>query len=305
MIGKESRTMRGSRFWKLPAAVVVAVTLAVGGFLVGHAGSQSGPSAGRSAAAPSYSKVTARKALLAYLNMSTPLLGLANPGGLDQRASSGASQVASYNWSGYASPSTQPQVYTAVSASWTVPRLDCTREQELSAIWVGLDGYTTQTVEQDGVLAYCFEGQPSYYTWWEMYPGALTVVGSTVQPGDQISASVNRTGSDYTLSVTDSTNPANSFTTSQQCAPSTCLNESAEWIVERPSFSIGIAPLAQTTNTVFTDGSVTASGRTSNIAASPDVTSITMVDATDTYPLDNISGLFAGSGFAAHWLNSY
>jgi hypothetical protein len=31
-----------------------------------------------------------------------------------------------------------------------------------------------------------------------------------------------------------------------------------------------------------------------------------MFDATQTYPLDTVSGLFArGSSFAAHWLNSY
>ena len=50
----------------------------------------------------------------------------------------------------------------------------------------------------------------------------------------------------------------------------------------------------------------TSNGGTGSIAAGPNPTQITMVDATQTYPLDSVSGLFArGSSFAAHWLNSY
>lgn len=45
---------------------------------------------------------------------------------------------------------------------------------------MGLDGFDNQTVEQDGTLAYCFEGAAYYFTWWEMFPGGSVTVGSSV-----------------------------------------------------------------------------------------------------------------------------
>lgn len=43
-----------------------------------------------------------------------------------------------------------------------------------------------------------------------------------------------------------------------------------------------------------------------HLGTGPDPTQITMLDATATYPLDSVSGLFTrGSSFVAHWLNSY
>jgi hypothetical protein len=50
----------------------------------------------------------------------------------------------------------------------------------------------------------------------------------------------------------------------------------------------------------------TSSGAKGPISAGPNPTQITMFDATQTYPLDKVSGLTAGgSSFVAHWLNSY
>ena len=159
-------------------------------------------------------------------------------------------------------------------------------------------------MEQDGTLAYCFEGVAYYYTWWEMYPGASVTVGSTVQPGDVIAASVERRGTSYTLALRDYTNPANSFSTVQSCT--TCTNESAEWIAERPAFPIGITPLAYFRNWTPVGAVQTSSGAKGPISAGPNPTQITMFDATQTYPLDKVSGLAAGgSSFVAHWLNSY
>jgi hypothetical protein len=43
-----------------------------------------------------------------------------------------------------------------------------------------------------------------------------------------------------------------------------------------------------------------------SIGSGPSPTQITMFDATATYPLDSVSGLFGrGSSFRARWLNSY
>jgi Peptidase A4 family len=216
----------------------------------------------------------------------------------------GAAAVGSYNWSGYADYSSTPNEFTAVSGTWRQPATVCSREQELTAFWVGLDGYNTDSVEQDGTLSYCFEGQASYYSWWELYPSASVTVGSTVRPGDLISASVTRSGTSYTLSLTDHNSPANSFSETESCT--SCSNESAEWIAERPEFPIGITPLTFFPSWSLTNASETAGGVTGSIAAGPNATSIGMVDATDTYALDDVSGLFdGGHTFNARWLDSY
>ena len=118
--------------------------------------------------------------------------------------------------------------------------MTCTAEDRITSDWVGLDGFSSSTVEQDGTVSQCFEDQAVYYTWYEMYPAGTIAVGTTVAPGDKISASVSRSGSAYTLALTDSTHSANSFSKHATCATTTCLDTSAEWIAERPAYSIGI-----------------------------------------------------------------
>jgi Peptidase A4 family len=198
--------------------------------------------------------VKARAALLRYLSKNTawnfPAPGH-GPRGVTPSTSNasagarGASEIGSCNWSGYADTAATAGTFTGVSASWAEPAALCTAEQRLTGFWIGLDGFANQTVEQEGTLAYCFQGQPYCYTWWEMYPGDSVTVGSAVQPGDLISASITRSGSSCTLSLTDHTTPGNSFSTVQTCATSTCLDQSAAWIAERPAFPIGITPLSK------------------------------------------------------------
>lgn len=252
----------------------------------------------------------ARASLVRYLRDSRPVLigskGSVKPSTPDLRAgAAGTSGVGSYNWSGYADVGS-PGAFTAASGDWWQPSTRCSSEQRLAAFWVGLDGYSSATVEQDGTLAYCFEGVAYYYSWWEMYPGALELVGSTVRPGDLITASVTRRGTSYTLALTDHGSPANSFSTVQSCGASTCQDSSAEWIAERPAFSIGIAPLSYFTGWGVVNASQTSDGHAGSISSGPSPTQITMVDATDTYALDSVSGLSpSGRSFLARWLNSY
>ena len=72
-------------------------------------------------------------------------------------------------------------------------------------------------MEQDGTLIECYEGATYQFTWWEMYPtNDIQVVGESLAAGDHITASVVRSGTSYTLAVTDSTHTANSFSTTQR-----------------------------------------------------------------------------------------
>jgi len=252
----------------------------------------------------------ARAALVSYLstNESAPPFKSGDPGTktVNEYASALAdtSAAGSFNWSGYADVAKAGNTFTKVSGQWKTPKVRCSREDQLTSEWVGIDGYDNATVEQDGTLSWCFEGEPTYFTWYEMYPAATIEVGNSLRPHDKIAASVTRTGTSYTLAVTDFTHPVNSFSVAKSCT--TCQNISVEWIAERPAFSIGIAPLANYGTWALSSASQTAGAKTGTISGYPTYYKIDMVDATDTYPLSLASGLSSSGGtFLTHWTNSY
>jgi hypothetical protein len=252
----------------------------------------------------------ARAALVSYLstNQQAPPFRSGDPGTktVNQSAPSLANTTAtaSFNWSGYADVSSTANTFTKVSGQWKTPRVSCNKEDELTSEWVGIDGYNNATVEQDGTLSWCFEGHPTYFTWYEMYPAPTIEIGDSLRPGDKITASVTRTGTSYRLALTDSTHPRNSFSTTATC--SVCQNSSVEWIAERPAFAIGIAPLADYGSWSLYNASETAGSTVGTISSYPTHYPIDMVDATSTYALSLASGLSkAGSSFVTHWSNSY
>jgi hypothetical protein len=60
--------------------------------------------------------------------------------------------VTSSNWAGYAATGGQ---FTSVSADWVQPAGICSRGDQYAAFWVGLDGYSSTTVEQTGTEVDC------------------------------------------------------------------------------------------------------------------------------------------------------
>jgi len=208
----------------------------------------------------------------------------------------GLTQVQSTNWSGYADTST---TFSTATGNWTEPLVTCSSSQEqLAAFWVGIDGFTSGSVEQDGTLAECFHRSAFYFSWWEMYPtNSIQVVGSSVQPGDSISASVVRSGSSYTLKVTDSTHSANSFTTTQSC--SSCANSSAEWIAEAPSGSSGVLPLAN-----FHSWTLSGATVNSRVISSFTDDEITMINSSGQVKAQPGSLNGSGNGFSVTWVRS-
>jgi hypothetical protein len=220
---------------------------------------------------------------------------------------SSTTDTATYNWAGYADASTTHGTFTKVSGSWTVPKVTCTSEDRVTSEWVGLDGFNDSTVEQDGTSSQCFEGTALYYSWYEMYPAGTVEVGTTVAAGDSISASVSRSGSSYTLSLTDSTHTANSFSEKATCSTSTCLDTSAEWIAERPAYATtGIVPEAVFSTVHFSNASETANGKTSTISGFSGTNyNITCRDSTNTYDIVATSALTGGNAFTNTWDNSY
>lgn len=156
-----------------------------------------------------------------------------------------------YNWSGYAATTSRP--FVAVRSVYIQPAVTCTAPGAWSVYWVGFDGFTNGTVEQAGTAAQCGTGKPtlSYYAWWEMYSKnpvtKIMTMPITIKPGDKIEDTVtyNASNGQYSLSVADLTNTSQHYTKVATCAAKGgCARQSAEWIVERPTFTNGAyAPL--------------------------------------------------------------
>src|SRR5690242_20876022 len=144
----------------------------------------------------------------------------------------------STNWSGYAVTGGR---YTSVSSTWTVPAVSCSGTA-YSSFWVGLDGDTSNTVEQTGTDADCSGSTPQYYAWYEMYPKYPVNLRGTVRPGDKLNASVSTDGrGGFTLTITDSTQ---GWTNTTNARLKSAKLASAEVIAEAPSSSGGVLPLA-------------------------------------------------------------
>jgi len=163
--------------------------------------------------------------------------------------------VKSNNWSGFA---TYGDHFRFVSSTYTIPSLNCSvsPDQSFDSEWVGLDGYTSSTVEQAGTFAECSGGTPSYFAFYEMFPEP-SVAFSDVGPGDSITAKVFFNGSQWELSLLDNTTGAG-FSVTQSCpSGSTCSNRNAEIISETPNGGPPTASLADYGIVGFTQIAIT------------------------------------------------
>jgi len=169
----------------------------------------------------------------------------------------GDGTTTSSNWSGYAVTGTS---FTSAKASWKVPKATCSSGHQYAAFWVGLDGYSSSSVEQTGTDSDCVGATPSYYAWYEFYPKpSFQISGLTIKPGDEMSASVVYSGGEFTVTITDVTT-GKSFTKS--ATVSGAKRSSAEWIAEAPccTGSGGILPLADFGTVLFGEDSTGVSG---------------------------------------------
>ena len=187
------------------------------------------------------------------------------------------SYLESSNWSGYADSGA---TFNVVSASWTVPTVNCqSSANAYSAQWIGIDGYTSSTVEQDGTEADCLGGSASYDAWYEMYgdsavnSGYEVEISPTTNPvdaGDSMSASVSFSVStgEWTLTIDDATRWSSAYSTT--ISFSTPARSSAEWVVERPeicSRTCSLASLADFGSVSFSNASTTTTSSSGSISA--------------------------------------
>jgi hypothetical protein len=198
----------------------------------------------------------------------------------------------STNWSGYAVTGSR---FTSVSASWTQPTANCSGTA-YSSFWVGLDGDTSNTVEQTGTDADCSGSTPQYYAWYEMYPKFPVNLKGTVRPGDHLSASVTTDGSGrFTLTITDSTQ---GWTNTTNARLKRAQLASAEVIAEAPSSSGGVLPLANFGTVSFSGATVNGSVLTSS---TPHLDAITMQSGSTVKAQP---GSISNGSFSVAWKHS-
>jgi hypothetical protein len=172
----------------------------------------------------------------------------------------------SLNWSGYAAATNihnpGQNTVTAVSASWTIPRITrSTSSRTYSSMWVGIDGYTDATVEQIGTEQDWINGSQQNYAWFEMYPiGSFEIVGFPVNVGDHISASVVYSGNSvFKLTLTNNTRNVTYTVPRNYTTSIYAQRSSAEWILEAPYLN-GVLPLADFGVASFTNCLATING---------------------------------------------
>lgn len=223
---------------------------------------------------------------------------MVQPGGLAKNlskpfAANGKDQtVSSSNWSGYAATGK----FTSVSASWVQPKGTCTKSGiQYSSFWVGIDGYNSNSVEQTGSEVDCHGTTPKYYAWYEMFPKFPVNFGSAVKPGDHFTGSVTfNGGGKFTLKLSDTTQH---WTHTEHKTLASAKRSSAEVIVEAPSSSSGVLPLAD-----FGKINVTASKVNGSNIGSHNAIKIIMKSGSTTK--DTVSNLSGGANFSATWKHS-
>ena len=213
----------------------------------------------------------------------------------------------STNWSGYVISASSGSV-TGVKGSWIVPAVQSgTPSGSYSSFWVGIDGFSSTTVEQIGTDSDMTSSGPVYYAWFEFYPHPAYYVPITVNAGDIISAEVSYSGKSFTVKITDVTT-GESWSTSSKA--NQAKRSSAEWIAEAP-YSGGILPLADFGTVDFghqytgVSGTcyATIGGTTGDIGAfnSAPITMVTSAGAVKAYPSPLSSG---GDSFTITWVSS-
>jgi hypothetical protein len=190
----------------------------------------------------------------------------------------------STNWSGYVAVSdvSHPaaNMVSNVNGTWLVPCIAPSTNNSYSAIWIGIDGFGSNTVEQIGTAHEYVNGIIHHYAWFEMYPGAsYAISGFPVQVGDSISASVTYTHDGmFTMTLYNNTRAVSYTVPVANSTLASAQRISAEWIVEAP-WSGSILPLANFGTAHFTNCTANVNCISGGIGAFPNIELI-MVDTS-------------------------
>jgi hypothetical protein len=215
----------------------------------------------------------------------------------------------STNWSGYAVSAAT--AFTNVTGSWVQPTATCARRSTTySSFWVGIDGYSSGSVEQLGTDSDCSRGNPTYYAWYEMYPAGSVTLPYAVQPGDTLSGGVARSDNSYTLTLTDTRKGVLQWNFTHSVSGSNA-NSSAEWVAEAPElcnfFSCQLASLTNFGTISFTQAQAATGGANapiSSLTASGGPHEIVMVNNSGTTKAQPSALDATGMQFSDVWKHS-
>jgi hypothetical protein len=227
----------------------------------------------------------------------------------------------SNNWSGYVitTPATASK-YAWIYGEWNVPRAYAESgfySSDHSTMWVGIDGWGTPDVVQDGtdqdtVTAFWIQTS-SYDAWTEWYPlSSQTVSNFPVNPGDDMHVwtwtrdasgnwSANATvGWFYMWNATQN---VYSYTSTTAPSGTTFNGHTAEWVMERPTVNGSLATLAQyasptnMSNVLAYDLNGGTHGYTSDSS-----TQLSMVNSSNGHVLSTVKPM-NGTTMAFTWVN--
>ena len=178
----------------------------------------------------------------------------------------GVANQTSTNWAGYAADSGS---FTSVSSSWVEPDVSC-NSSGIVAFWIGLDGWGSSTVEQDGTGVDCSSGSPQQFAWWETYPAnSIQEYGDPVSAGDSLTSTVTDTGGgQYQMVLTDNTQGW----TENQTVGASGSDASAEVIAEAVTSGSSVTPLPDFSSVNFSGSTFNGSPMSSSGAQAIDMT---------------------------------
>ena len=172
----------------------------------------------------------------------------------------------STNWAGYITTA-HGRSFSHIQASWRQPLVHCPASGHAAvSIWIGMSDTTGERlIEQIGTTAACRDGRADYYAWYELVPKqrASVPVQLDVAQGDLITATIDRSGNRYTLTISNGSH--------RERLARTYAGEARaiEWIVEAPcsptSSGCPIDPLAKFDTVTMRSTLARLSGHTGSI----------------------------------------
>ena len=169
------------------------------------------------------------------------------------------------------------------------------RRHRESSVWLGIDGYSSSTLEQLGTEQDCLGKTAHYFAWYEMYPADPVVLDLPIHGGDQIRTHITYVGNNQFAFELTNLRTGDTFLTTQ--TSSNAQRSSAEWIVEAP----GMLPLADFGTVRFADSQATISGTTGTISSFSKYTSINMVALTGAVKTQTFGLSKGGANFTVVW----
>ncbi|HEV2372399.1 MAG TPA: G1 family glutamic endopeptidase [Streptosporangiaceae bacterium] len=239
--------------------------------------------------------------------------GAAQPGGLltaplgetKPDLADNTSKIVSTNWAGYAVTATGTR-FQSIEATFFVPYVDCASTPDsFSGHWVGIDGVSDPTAEQDGILAACQGTKPTYSAWYEMFPEPPVYSDIHIETGNSVTVSVtfNTHSAEYTLRLTDTTNGQHFSVTGACPSGVSCQRASAEAISEAPSSDGALLPLANFRSVDFLGITVASQGSHDGGLRSHwwRTLSITTLNSGG-HILDQPTSVYHGTAFSTYWM---